>query len=146
MYQWRQVVSLTRCWNLFAKSSVVCGVCSLIWKLSNLKWLKFGVKCINELKINESLWKLINAMKFMECSLYSKHLTPSRGGAEVDVTGMHRIERTYTAVVMRLGFGPKRLEFQPWYLVALWHLVSNLIFLNLSFLKCKWWLHICFIL
>lgn len=140
---------------LFAKSSVERGVCSLIWKLSNLKWLKFGIKCINELEMKielkkwtqtESLWKLSNWWN-VHCTnepigtMYqcSKDLT-RRGWAGLDVTRMCRIESVFAAVVLKSGFQPKRLQLQHTYWVVLWHWVNNLIFLNLSFLKCKWWL------
>lgn len=55
---------------LFAKIvlCVDCGLCSVIWKLSNQKCLNFCVKCVNEFKINKCLWKLLNSMKLMEFS------------------------------------------------------------------------------
>lgn len=91
MYPWRHVVRLTKCWMICAKRSIVCGVCSLIWKLSNLKCLGIWVKYANELKMNKSPWKWFNSTKFMGCSLCSKNFTTSRDWAGMSGTGSHVI-------------------------------------------------------
>ena len=99
------------------------------------KWTR-NEKWTKKMKSN---WKLMEIIKLMECSLCSKDLT-RRGWAGLDVTRMCRIESVFTTMVLKSGFQPKRLELQHTYWVVLWHWVNNLIFLNLSFLKCKWWL------
>lgn len=66
---------------------VLCGACSLIWTLSNLKWLVIWVKCANELNMNKSSWKLFNGTKFLKCPLCSKHFTVNRSWAGVG--GVH---------------------------------------------------------
>lgn len=120
-------------WMLGAKSSVVCRVWFLVWKLSNTKWLTIWIKCANELKVNKRSWKLFKSTTFMECSLCSRHFTTNRSLAGMDGTGVHRTRRVYTAVVMRSSFGPEELEFQFWCLLALWHWISNLILLFFFF-------------